>query len=213
MVEVRGRLCLYVCVCCVLCVTGVYHQGFAQAPTAATSVVGLVQRHARRVAASCGQHETPPALNPPGRDPPGLDIPAFAWYWYAPTRSCLRGCWASTKMIQTPCPTVRSMLPLWGCCLRSRLRLTQCDRLRRHPTAKPICPTCSNPQLFARLLGIDHVMDTVVGNELLKGISGGQKRRVTVGEMAVGLAQVMCLVRRGGRGLGNEPGASQGQRC
>ncbi|KAG2433733.1 hypothetical protein HXX76_008097 [Chlamydomonas incerta] len=48
-------------------------------------------------------------------------------------------------------------------------------------------------ELFARLLGIDHVMATVVGNELLKGISGGQKRRVTAGEMAVGFANVMML--------------------
>ncbi|KAG2483980.1 hypothetical protein HYH03_017223, partial [Edaphochlamys debaryana] len=48
-------------------------------------------------------------------------------------------------------------------------------------------------ELFARLLGIDHVMGTVVGNDMLKGISGGQKRRVTVGEMAVGLANVMML--------------------
>lgn len=57
-------------------------------------------------------------------------------------------------------------------------------------------------------------MDTVVGNELLKGISGGQKRRVTVGEMAVGLAQVMCLVRRGrvgGRQGGD--GRGEGARC
>ena len=32
-------------------------------------------------------------------------------------------------------------------------------------------------------LGLDHVADTVVGDENLRGISGGQKRRVTVGEM------------------------------
>eukprot|EP00198_Chlamydomonas_reinhardtii_P008553 XP_001697890.1 ABC transporter [Chlamydomonas reinhardtii] len=48
-------------------------------------------------------------------------------------------------------------------------------------------------EMFAKLLGLDHVMDTVVGDELLKGISGGQKRRVTAGEMAVGLASVMFL--------------------
>jgi hypothetical protein len=36
------------------------------------------------------------------------------------------------------------------------------------------------------MLGIDHVMDTLVGNELLKGISGGQKRRVTCGEGLIG---------------------------
>lgn len=33
------------------------------------------------------------------------------------------------------------------------------------------------------LLGLDHVGDTVVGDENLRGVSGGQKRRVTVGEM------------------------------
>ncbi|KXZ55191.1 hypothetical protein GPECTOR_3g336 [Gonium pectorale] len=48
-------------------------------------------------------------------------------------------------------------------------------------------------QLVARMLGIDHVLDTLVGNEMIKGISGGQKRRVTLGEMAVGLAHVNML--------------------
>ncbi|KXZ49969.1 hypothetical protein GPECTOR_18g126 [Gonium pectorale] len=48
-------------------------------------------------------------------------------------------------------------------------------------------------EIFARMLGIDHVMDTAVGNEMLKGISGGQKRRVTCGEMAVGLSHVLML--------------------
>lgn len=35
--------------------------------------------------------------------------------------------------------------------------------------------------MFAQLFGIDHVMDTVVGDQQLKGISGGQRRRVTIG--------------------------------
>lgn len=38
-----------------------------------------------------------------------------------------------------------------------------------------------------RLLGLDHVKQTVVGNADVRGISGGQKRRVKVLEMAVGL--------------------------
>ncbi|PNH00581.1 Pleiotropic drug resistance protein 4, partial [Tetrabaena socialis] len=48
-------------------------------------------------------------------------------------------------------------------------------------------------ELVSRMLGIDHVMDTLVGDEMVKGISGGQKRRVTCGEMTVGMAQVMML--------------------
>jgi len=38
-----------------------------------------------------------------------------------------------------------------------------------------------------RALDLDHVADTVVGDENLRGISGGQKRRVTVGEMLMGV--------------------------
>ena len=31
------------------------------------------------------------------------------------------------------------------------------------------------------LLGLSHVADTVVGNELLRGVSGGEKKRVSIG--------------------------------
>ena len=49
-----------------------------------------------------------------------------------------------------------------------------------------LCPACS-----ARLLGLDVCIDTVCGNDLMKGISGGQKKRVTTGEMIVG--RLPCL--------------------
>ncbi len=35
--------------------------------------------------------------------------------------------------------------------------------------------------LQLRLLGLDICADTVVGNRMLRGISGGQKKRVTAG--------------------------------
>eukprot|EP00039_Didymoeca_costata_P008271 m.109810 g.109810 ORF g.109810 m.109810 type:complete len:1457 (+) comp14014_c0_seq3:106-4476(+) len=37
--------------------------------------------------------------------------------------------------------------------------------------------------LVTSFLGINHVKDTVVGDELLRGISGGQRKRVTIGEV------------------------------
>ncbi|KAL7471875.1 hypothetical protein ACHAXS_012182 [Conticribra weissflogii] len=43
-------------------------------------------------------------------------------------------------------------------------------------------------------LGLSHVKDTVVGDENLRGVSGGQKRRVTVGEMLMSTtSKVLCL--------------------
>jgi ABC-type multidrug transport system ATPase subunit len=36
-----------------------------------------------------------------------------------------------------------------------------------------------------QILGLKDCADTVVGDEMLRGVSGGQKRRVTVGEMLI----------------------------
>ena len=41
-------------------------------------------------------------------------------------------------------------------------------------------------------LGLNSCQDTAVGGDLLKGISGGQKRRVTLGEMLVSRHSVKC---------------------
>ncbi len=42
-------------------------------------------------------------------------------------------------------------------------------------------------------LGLDHVADTVVGDENLRGISGGQKHRVTVREMLHPNCRFICI--------------------
>ncbi|KAL7168251.1 hypothetical protein ACSBR2_038647 [Camellia fascicularis] len=39
-----------------------------------------------------------------------------------------------------------------------------------------------------KTLGLEDCADTIVGNEIVRGISGGQRRRVTIGEMLVGPA-------------------------
>ncbi|KAL7546777.1 hypothetical protein ACHAWF_010122 [Thalassiosira exigua] len=41
-------------------------------------------------------------------------------------------------------------------------------------------------------LGLSHVQDTFVGNETIRGVSGGQRRRVTLGEMFVFDTPLMC---------------------
>ncbi|KAL7543865.1 hypothetical protein ACHAXR_013237 [Thalassiosira sp. AJA248-18] len=67
----------------------------------------------------------------------------------------------------------------------------------RRCTAKDGTSDAAIEQDVVRLmesLGLDHVADTVVGDENLRGISGGQKRRVTVGEMILdGACKFVCL--------------------
>nr|CCA23972.1 hypothetical protein SORBIDRAFT_04g007270 [Albugo laibachii Nc14] len=41
-------------------------------------------------------------------------------------------------------------------------------------------------ELFIQILGLNNCADTVVGDALLRGVSGGERKRVTVGEMLVG---------------------------
>ncbi|XP_008786438.3 ABC transporter G family member 45-like [Phoenix dactylifera] len=40
-----------------------------------------------------------------------------------------------------------------------------------------------------KMLGLNECADTIIGDEMRRGISGGQKKRVTIGEMLVGLAR------------------------
>ncbi|KAH9259193.1 hypothetical protein BASA81_002813 [Batrachochytrium salamandrivorans] len=47
--------------------------------------------------------------------------------------------------------------------------------------------------VFLAVLGLARCADTIIGNETLKGISGGEKRRVTLGEMLAVGSQVLCL--------------------
>ncbi|CAI7777908.1 unnamed protein product, partial [Closterium sp. NIES-54] len=44
-----------------------------------------------------------------------------------------------------------------------------------------------------QLLGLGICADTVVGNALVRGISGGQKKRLTTGEELVGMRQVLLM--------------------
>ncbi|XP_021277311.1 pleiotropic drug resistance protein 1-like isoform X1 [Herrania umbratica] len=44
-----------------------------------------------------------------------------------------------------------------------------------------------------KILGLEVCADTMVGNEMIRGISGGQKKRVTTGEMLVGPARALFM--------------------
>ena len=45
---------------------------------------------------------------------------------------------------------------------------------------------------YIKLLGIDHVRHSFVGNDEIRGVSGGQRRRVTIGEMLMNNSPVIC---------------------
>ncbi|CBI28131.3 hypothetical protein VitviT2T_016593 [Vitis vinifera] len=48
-------------------------------------------------------------------------------------------------------------------------------------------------EYILKILGLDICADTLVGDEMLKGISGGQKKRLTTGELLVGPAKVLFM--------------------
>ncbi|KAK3028090.1 hypothetical protein RJ639_039381 [Escallonia herrerae] len=48
-------------------------------------------------------------------------------------------------------------------------------------------------EYILKILGLDICADTLVGDEMLKGISGGQKKRLTTGELLVGPFRVLLM--------------------
>ncbi|KAE9350728.1 ABC transporter G family member 36 [Phytophthora rubi] len=49
------------------------------------------------------------------------------------------------------------------------------------------------PQITLELLGLQHCADTIIGGHLLRGVSGGERKRVTTGEMLVGFKLALFL--------------------
>ena len=44
-----------------------------------------------------------------------------------------------------------------------------------------------------RLLKLSNAEDTFIGNDLIRGVSGGERKRVTIAEMIMGVARVLVL--------------------
>jgi energy-coupling factor transporter ATP-binding protein EcfA2 len=76
--------------------------------------------------------------------------------------------------IHAPRLTVGETFVFSGCCKDEFIRLNRKG-------------TCESGKVGLTLkgLGLSHVKDTFVGNEQIRGVSGGQRRRVTLGEMLV----------------------------
>lgn len=55
--------------------------------------------------------------------------------------------------------------------------------------------------LTARMLGIERTLDTVVGNDTIRGVSGGEKKRVTIAEMLIGLGARCVVMDNWSKGL------------
>ena len=49
------------------------------------------------------------------------------------------------------------------------------------------------PDRLIHMIGLEEAANTVIGNDLLRGISGGQKKRVTIGELLITNARVHLL--------------------
>ncbi|KAK9229260.1 hypothetical protein WN944_022219 [Citrus x changshan-huyou] len=88
--------------------------------------------------------------------------------------------------------TVRETLAFSARCQGVGSRYEMLSELSRREKAAGIKPD-PDIDVFMKILGLDVCADTMVGDEMLRGISGGQKKRVTTGEMMVGPAQALFM--------------------
>ncbi|KAJ7546115.1 hypothetical protein O6H91_08G025200 [Diphasiastrum complanatum] len=106
--------------------------------------------------------------------------------------------------------TVRETLDFSGCCQGVGTRYEMLMELSRREKLAGITP---DPDLdifmkatavegqqasmmtdyVLKLLGLDNCADTLVGDQMRRGISGGQRKRLTTGEMLVGPAKVLLM--------------------
>jgi ABC-type multidrug transport system ATPase subunit len=48
-------------------------------------------------------------------------------------------------------------------------------------------------EILMEMMGLDHCADTIIGNDMIRGVSGGQRRRVSVGEQVITNARLLLL--------------------
>ncbi|KAF5742936.1 ABC transporter G family member 32 isoform X1 [Tripterygium wilfordii] len=106
--------------------------------------------------------------------------------------------------------TVRETLEFAGCCQGVGSKYDMLVELSRREKIHGIKPdedldifmksialggqeTSLVVEYIMKILGLDTCADTLVGDEMLKGISGGQKKRLTTGELLVGPSRVLFM--------------------
>ncbi|XP_058111919.1 ABC transporter G family member 31-like isoform X2 [Magnolia sinica] len=88
--------------------------------------------------------------------------------------------------------TVRETLEFAGRCQGVGIKYDMLLELARREKNAGIKPD-EDLDIFMKILGLDMCADTLVGDEMLKGISGGQKKRLTTGELLIGPARVLFM--------------------
>ncbi|KAG8647080.1 pleiotropic drug resistance protein 2 isoform X1 [Manihot esculenta] len=126
---------------------------------------------------------------------------------FVPQRTCA---YISQHDLHNGEMTVRETLDFSGRCLGVGTRYEMLSELSRREKAAGIKP---DPEIDAfmkaiavsgqktslvtdyvlKILGLDICADIIVGDEMRRGISGGQKKRLTTGEMLVGPAKVLLM--------------------
>uniref|UniRef100_A0A453QJG1 ABC transporter domain-containing protein n=1 Tax=Aegilops tauschii subsp. strangulata TaxID=200361 RepID=A0A453QJG1_AEGTS len=89
----------------------------------------------------------------------------------------------------------------WGECLKELVNLEQERGMRPSPEIDAFMKTASVggdkhnlvTDYVLRVLGLDICADTLVGSDMERGVSGGQRKRVTTGEMIVGPRKTLLM--------------------
>ena len=76
-------------------------------------------------------------------------------------------------------------------CTRRRLRIPGVLFPAAHLAFRAL--VCGQVDMIMRSLGLTNAKDTIVGNNSVRGVSGGERRRVTLGEMICGPQTVFLL--------------------
>ncbi|KAL2346758.1 hypothetical protein Fmac_000758 [Flemingia macrophylla] len=88
--------------------------------------------------------------------------------------------------------TVRETLAFSARCQGIGSRYEMLAELSRREKAANIKPD-PDIDIYMKILGLEVCADTMVGDDMIRGISGGQKKRVTTGEMLVGPARALFM--------------------